>query len=94
MLNYYISKKGNFTHQEFNNEIELAIAYFSENLKPNKVIFNKTRHSINICYTINDIEYEGTYISIQITIKEKTIGVIDCFLDNKKIFMELSYTSV
>jgi transcription elongation factor len=90
MINYELTERGNFTEQDFGEKINEALLSVSKNLKQQKLSFKKVRHTYNQGYTINNEEFCGTYITIQISNKERNLGDVNCFLDNKKKFVEIS----
>lgn len=90
MINYELTERGNFTVEDFNKKIKKVLLTISENQKKQKLIFKEVRHTYNQEYKISNEEFCGTYITIQISSKEKVLGYINCFFDNKNGFIEFS----
>jgi len=96
MINYEITDHGKFTEEDFNEKIKKALVRISEDLKIDEIISKKVRHSQNIDYgkfSNNGMSHErffGTYITIEISNKNKVLGYLNCFFDVEKGFIELS----
>lgn len=93
MINYEFIERGKFTIKDFDEKIEEALSTISRNLEIENLNFKEVRHSSNQGYTINREEFCGTYITIEISSKEKIFGYINCFMDNNKDFIEISSSS-
>lgn len=93
MVNYNYSEFKEITEFEFQNEINKALAFISKVEELNHEDIELVRHSIDIGYTINLTNYYGKYLTYNITKNNILIGELNCFLDNRLNFAEISTLS-
>jgi hypothetical protein len=90
MKDYIFRENNEFEVNRFNEEIKKAFSVITENegLKENS--FNKIRHSFDLNYTINGLNYQVELISYEIKKNNLIIGRLDCFKDIENRFIEVS----
>jgi len=83
---YEINKKGDFSNNDFNNEISKAKIRLTKNKKEN-FIFNEIRNTFNQGYSINSTNYVGRYITFELLDASIVKGHLHCFMDNNRNFL-------
>lgn len=94
MINYDFCESKNINEFEFQNEINKAIDFISKAEKLSTKDIELVRNSTDIGYTINGINYYGQYLTYNIVKNNVLIGQLNCFLDNRLCFAEISTLSL
>lgn len=89
---YETIKKGDFSLNDFDSEINKAKIKLRESAK-RKINFKIIRTTFDQAYLINGDNYVGRYITIELANIDIPIGYLNCFINNNKTFIEISYTS-
>ncbi|WP_445956209.1 hypothetical protein [Yeosuana sp.] len=90
MTNYELNERGIFTEIDFENKINDAIKTISQTIKQPKLSFEKIRHSTHQGFTINGEYFSGTYLTYLISNQEKVLGELNCFLERRKNYIQIS----
>ncbi|MFV7236311.1 hypothetical protein [Flavobacterium sp. ZB4R12] len=90
MVNHIVRLNGEFYGNRFNEEINKVKTIITQREELSEDAFNKIRHTTNINYIINGLNYEGGLISYQISKNNLIIGRLDCFVDIEYKFIEIS----
>lgn len=90
MKSYIFRESNEFEINRFYQEINKAISIITKNEQLKENPFNEIRHSLNIDYTINGLNYQVELISYSIRKDNLIIGRLDCYKDIENKFIEIS----
>lgn len=90
MKNYIFRESNVFEVNRFYQEINKAVSIITKNEELKENSFNEIRHSFNLNYTFNGLNYQVELISYEIQKDNLIIGRLDCFKDIENKFIEIS----
>ena len=92
MKDYKAIERGDFKDKDFNIHINKAILIISNFNNLTNDNFKEIRRSSNKIFPIDGIDVLGTYLTYEIRKDNKYLRELNCFIDNKKTYIEISTT--
>ena len=89
MIEYQVTKKGEFKNADFTSEVNKAIEKISRENYLKKENFKRIRHSRDQGYTVNGQKYTGDYITFEIKKNQDIISHLDCFYSRENDYIEI-----
>lgn len=90
MRNYIFRESDKFDANRFYQEINKAISIITKNEELKENSFNEIRHSFNLNYTFNGLNYQVELLCYSIQKDNLIIGRLDCYKDIENKFIEIS----